>query len=283
VLRWIPSSAFRLGAVVAAIVAMSCAGGESTTMAPTTSPLTGVAPEAWARLAQTRILFGHQSVGANIVDGVRDVLRSQPQIRLDIVEEVAGTDERPAFVHFAAGRNTQPLSKIEDFTGRLRASAVKPDVAFLKFCYIDVNAGTDVRNLFERYRTTMAELKSVAPQTRIVHLTVPLRVVQSDWKVPVKRLIGRPIGGYADNIRRNEYNDLLRAEYAGREPLFDLAAIQSARPGGGRMVFESNGKEYLALAPELTSDGGHLNEQGKRVVAEALLAELARIASTPAR
>jgi len=74
-----------------------------------------------------------------------------------------------------------------------------------------------------------------------------------------------------------------RAEYAGREPLFDLAAIQSARPGGGRMVFESNGKEYLALAPELTSDGGHLNEQGKRVVAEALLAELARIASTPAR
>jgi len=32
--------------------------------------------------------------------------------------------------------------------GRLRAERGQPDVAFLKFCYIDVNAGTDVRTLF---------------------------------------------------------------------------------------------------------------------------------------
>jgi hypothetical protein len=44
-------------------------------------------PESqWEELSKKRIYFGHQSVGVNIVDGIKDVLRENPQIKLRVVE-----------------------------------------------------------------------------------------------------------------------------------------------------------------------------------------------------
>jgi len=163
------------------------------------------------------------------------------------------------------------------------AGATPPDVAFLKFCYIDANAQSDVRAILNHYREAFAGLRARHPGVTFVHLTMPLRVVQTGWRVPVKNLVGRPIGGYADNAKRNEYNALLRAEYDGREPLFDLAEIQSTRADGSRVSFSAGGVTHFALAPEYTNDGGHLNALGRRVVAERLLVFLAEIARDRAR
>ena len=45
-----------------------------------------VPQEKWDRLAQKRVYFGHQSVGQNILDGIKTVMNSFPKIHLNIVE-----------------------------------------------------------------------------------------------------------------------------------------------------------------------------------------------------
>jgi hypothetical protein len=59
--------------------------------------------------------------------------------------------------------------------------------------------------------------------------------------------------------------------YQGNDPVFDLAKIESTSTDGQRESFSFKGKEYYALAKELSSYGGHLNEMGSKYVAEELL------------
>lgn len=231
-------------------------------------------PDAgWKRLSDKSIFFGHQSVGNNIMAGISDVMREKPHIRLNIQET---SDPRAlskaVFAHYKVGENHKPLSKNEGFRRYMDAGiGGKADFAFYKYCYVDIKADTEVNRLFNEYRANMAALKARHPGTRFVHVTVPVTVVQSGWKASVKKLMGKPVGGYADNIKRNEFNELMRKEYAGREPIFDLAAVEAARPAGQRETFSANGREYMALAPEYASDGRHLNEKGRRHVAEQML------------
>jgi lysophospholipase L1-like esterase len=123
----------------------------------------------------------------------------------------------------------------------------------------------------------LSDLETKYPRTTFVHVTMPLTTIQTGWKVPVKRLIGKPIDGYADNAKRNEYNELLRTEYAGKSPFFDLAAIESTFPDGRRMSFGQDGRTYYAMAPANTVDGGHPNEVARRLVAARLLVLLAEL------
>ena len=73
----------------------------------------------------------------------------------------------------------------------------------------------------------------------------------------------------------SENVDLLREAYEGKEPLFDIAGIESVGPGGERESFDVKGKSFPALVPAYTDDGGHLNALGRKVVAEKLLVFLA--------
>ena len=243
-----------------------------------TDALNRLSAEDRGRLGSLRVAFGHQSVGYDILAGVEDISRATPALTLNIVES-ASLSPTPGITHFRAGKNEFPLTKIDEFVRIIDgAGAAAPDVALVKFCYIDANPSTDVRGVFAHYRDALAGLRARHPRTTFLHVTMPLRTVQTGWKVGVKNLIGRPIGGYADNAKRHEYNELLRAEYGGRQPVFDLAAIESTRADGSRMTFSTNGKPAFALAPEYTYDGGHLNEAGRRYVAEQFLLALAEAA-----
>jgi hypothetical protein len=114
-----------------------------------------------------------------------------------------------------------------------------------------------------------------------VHVTVPLTTepgLKEAAKNFVKRFLGRPRSSRLDNVRRARYNELLREAYAGREPLFDLARLESTRPDGTRQLFREDGRDYEALVPAYTDDGGHLNASGRQMAARALLEFLA---STP--
>ena len=80
-----------------------------------------------------------------------------------------------------------------------------------------------------------------------------------------------------ENDRREEFNELLRRTYAGREPIFDLAAFESTLPTGERVRHDLHGRAVAALAPAYTDDGGHLNVMARVAIAERLIAAIARL------
>lgn len=246
-------------------------GGASMQQSRTALP---VQEEALKTVASKKIFFGHQSVGFNILDGVKDIYGSS-NIRLNLVKgKEASLFNGPVFAHNPIGHNDSPESKIEDFENFMRNGlGGKADIAFLKLCYVDVKYTSDVNGLFKRYKEAMARLKKEYPKTKFVHVTVPLTISASPLKGFVKSLMGKE----DNNIKRQLFNEMLRKEYSGKEPLFDLALIESTRPDGTRTELGKKGDAYYALASEYTDDGGHLNGPGKKVVAAELLRFLSDI------
>ena len=243
------------------------------------SILKTVPPVSWQNLAQKRIYIGHQSVGYNIVEGIKEIALEYSFVQLNIVEgDSAVLFDAPVFAHSKAGKNQDPRSKIQALS-RLMTQGVgeKIDVVLLKFCYIDINQGSDVAGIFADYKKTILDLGRRFPQNRFVPVTVPLRVVQTGIKVPIKRLIGRPIGGYSDNVARSHFNNLVRREFAGKVPVFDLAKAEATDSHGNVFQFTIDGEFFEALYPAFTHDGGHLNEYGRKIIAARLLTFLASL------
>ena len=97
------------------------------------------------------------------------------------------------------------------------------------------------------------------------------------WKTKAKILLGKEPWEFADNIKRNQFNKVLLQEYHGKEPVFDIAGYEATILEGRTTRFEFQGKEYLAMNPDFSSDGGHLNEFGRKVIAEKFLLFLAEV------
>jgi len=211
---------------------------------------------AWQSLGTKRIFFGHQSVGGNIMEGVREVVRDEPRIGLRVAEgEDSLAGGAVLFAHGRVGRNGDPGLKTDDFArlieGPLRG---KVDVAFHKYCYADLSETTDIPAVFDHYQKTMARLRAEFPGVVFVHVTTPLVRVQSGPRATLKLLLGQSPGRYGGNFARERFNDLMRGAYRGREPLFDLAAIESTRPDGSREAIRSGRRSGYALVPAYTSD-----------------------------
>lgn len=229
----------------------------------------------WDALAGKRILFGHQSVGFNIMEGVARLVEEQHPANMSVIEE-RKIPSGPAgvFAHFKVGSNKDPYSKCDDFKAAVDENAGEVDIAFFKFCYVDVVADTNIEDVFSYYEKTISGLKQRYPHIRFVTCTVPLRTASSGSKARVKRVLGMWVWGDDDNINRNAYNQLLRKAYPADE-LFDIARVESARDGAAPATFVKAGVRYPVLDPVLSSDGGHLNAAGSRLVAVRLLRFLA--------
>ncbi len=212
------------------------------------------------------MFFGHQSVGQNVLDGVRRLAeRGEP---VPVVEDAL------------IGANEQPLLKIEDFDARVRGGlGDRVDVAMMKLCYIDVTARTDVEALFGTYRATLAALERDYPEVTFVHVTVPLTTERGGLSRLRARLTGNDRYGPDENAARERLNALIRDAYAGGH-VFDLAAAESTRPDGSRVTGRHGGADYFALHDGYASDLGHLNDAGAEVAAAAWLRAVARAAST---
>ena len=239
-----------------------------------------VSEEEWGVLSSKRIYFGHQSVGYNIVDGIKDIMQEREQIDLNIIETTSADDfSDSVFAHSRIGQNTDLSSKMEAFSQTIRQGlGEKSDIAFFKFCYVDITEKTNVEKLFASYKQTMQSLQKEFPDTVFLYATVPLRTVKSSWKTWVKKLIGKDyIWEYADNIKRNEFNKMIREEYGHTGRIFDIARAESTYPNGKREKFKFKGIEYAALVPAYTNDGGHLNKTGRRQVAAHLLSLMAGV------
>lgn len=274
------NSTFMMVLTLSLFMFFGCSGGKMEEQKKTYSSIKDVPESTWQSLAQKRIYFGHQSVGFNILDGIKDVMRENPQIKLNIVEttDPAALDF-PVLAHSRVGKNMDPKSKCDAFADSLgKGLGNKADIAFFKFCYVDAMAETNVDKVFDDYKATMAQLKTKYPQVKFVHMTVPVTTLQTGWKAVVKKILGRSVGGIEENIKREFLNERIRSEYGAKDPVFDLAKIESTLPDGSRASFTKDGRTYYSLAPQYTDDGGHLNEIGRKWVAEQLLILLANVA-----
>ncbi len=237
-----------------------------------------VTPAEWSRLAQRRLFFGHQSVGGNILDGVAEVLRDNPAIGLRVVE----TDDpsqmtAPGLYHARIGKNGAPDTKLASFSRIAGTAMADSGTALLKYCYVDVTGGTDPAALFAAYQREVDAMKAAHPALTVVHVTLPL---ETDWGEYFhwKRVIRGQLTTHRElNWIRQGYNEALRRTYAGREPVFDLARLQATGADGVLQTVRYRRTRVPILARTWTEDGGHLNAAGRRRVAEAFLATLAKL------
>lgn len=231
----------------------------------------------WKKLESLRIYFGHQSVGENILDGVRDIEKQAHRNNLHIISsEDPHRVPGPAWMESHIGRNGDPESKNLAFRDIIeKGFGEQGGIALYKYCFVDIRPETDINKMFADYRENMRMLAARYPQLTLIHVTIPLTTVEPSWKAWLKNLLGRPTER-AIAEKRHHFNQLLRQEYAGKQPLFDLAEAESTLPDGSRVYFISHGEKIYTLAPEYTYDGGHLNEEGRQVVARKLLETLAQ-------
>ncbi len=230
-----------------------------------------ITPAQWKALARQRLVFGHQSVGRNIVAGLTEVLTAHPEIGVRVVQGLP-TDDQPGLYHENVGRNRDVASKTTHFDAL--ADSAQFDAAVLKFCYVDVGETSNADSMFVDYQRWVDNLQRRHPTLRIIHATLPLTSLDS----PKERILSFIRGQRSArelNVVRHTYNEKLRAAYAGRAPIFDIAALESTRPDGSRVTFRSKGQDIPYLNPDITYDGGHLNEMGRQRAAEQFLAVLA--------
>jgi hypothetical protein len=258
---------------------VGCEGGKVMYEKGGPQSMSKIPETAWKELSQKKIFFGHQSVGDNIIDGINKVMQSNNSITLNILKTTDPQSfNRPVFAHSSIGKNDYPESKIEAFQEYMQKGiGDHADIAFFKFCFWDIRNKKDIKEIFNKYKETLSALTARYPKTKFVHLTVPLMSYQNGFKDKIKRMLNKPIESDLDNMRRNELNEMIRKEYGGREPVFDIAQIESTLPDSTCTSFSKGGKKYDYLASEYTNDGGHLNDVGKRIVAEQLLIFLANL------
>lgn len=229
--------------------------------------------ESLTAIRKARILFGHQSVGQDILDGLEELSKREGvPLRLAPLDKAG--EPVAGIVHFRVGKNRDPGLKCRDFLRQVEASGSSYDVAVMKLCYVDVSESTDVEAVFHQYRELVGRVRATLPSLILVHATLPLKSDPPGLAAKAKRLLGRDPGNDADNVKRNEFNRRLLDAYAG-EPIFDIAKVESTLPDGSRSSFRRGGTDYHSMAGAYTYDGGHLNAEGKIRVASEFVRILA--------
>lgn len=216
---------------------------------------------------QLRMFFGHQSVGADLVQGLHEIADEPvPQI----TEEFRG---EPAadwlLAHRRVGRNEAPKTKLAEFESLLASGALRHfDTVMLKFCYVDVRTEEQANDLFQAYDEFVERARHNHPSVRIAHCTIPLRRLPSGPYAFLRRMLGHRHPEIDANRAREQFNHRMRAQYRN-EPIFDLARLEATQPHlSGTPVRQSQVPSLLA---QYTDDGGHLNARGRSVMGKAFL------------
>lgn len=230
------------------------------------------------RVAGLRIFLGHQSVGANLLEGLKQ-LANKTDVPLHIAE-LQSAQALPAatFGHIYVAENRNPIGKLQAFDTAM-GTGTELDIAMVKFCFLDFESDTNVQALFTRYQNTVNTVRARNPKVTIVHITVPLTTVQTGTMVFLKSLLGKAPYGVLENQRREEFSALLRQTYRGREPIFDLAHIESTAPDGSASTESWKGTSFPVLTAAYTDDGSHLNKRGQLLAARQLVTLLANVST----
>ncbi len=239
-------------------------------------PIEGRFKADFERVARIRVFFGHQSVGMNLLDGVRRLAEDE-RADFRVIETTDPSALLPATIaHSFVAENGDPERKIASFERALDSGiGAVADVALLKFCYVDFGPSTDAASLFAKYQAMLERQRARHPRLAFVHVTVPLTTVQGGWRAFAKRALGRVPTGLAENAKREEYSDLVRRAYAGKEPVFDLARLESTAPDGSVATVSFGAREVPSLEAVYTEDGGHLDRTAQLRLARELISVVA--------
>jgi hypothetical protein len=232
---------------------------------------------------QKRILFGHQSVGEDIINGLKELFKTQYKDRqLNITEFANSKPDSPGLYHFHVGKNRNPELKINHFKEVILNGAGNDfDIIMMKLCYVDIvkNSTDETDSLFDLYVASVQEIKEKFPQLKVIHCTVPLKTrdtFEKGKKAEIKRFLMSLTGKRANdesNAKREYFNQKIRQKFAGADLVFDIAKIEALKSlkSSDMLSDNSNSKSPLFLQPGLSNDGGHLNELGQKWVAAHFL------------
>jgi lysophospholipase L1-like esterase len=230
-------------------------------------------------IGQERIFFGHQSVGANILDGLKTIINENSKKNLNFLYLTDSLHiSQNYFIDGFIGENLNPKSKFNDYVRIVeKLNHANLSVALMKLCYIDITQQSNVDQIFDEYVSAIEYLKQKYPSIIFVHVTVPLTTEADLARRIYRSFRGRTIDYVADNGARESYNEKLRKHFAS-EPIFDLALFESTHPNGSREGSQAPSGAYYNLVKEYASDEGHLNEYGRKIVARELLRTIAQAA-----
>jgi len=198
------------------------------------------------------ILFAHNSVGQNIIDGMNAI---DDGLFVGACDTPFGVGIRECTLGF----NGDPTAKLAAFERMMRDIGAESQIAIFKLCYADFQADTDIDGLFEKYAATFRTLAQAYPDVIFVHMTAPLYAYDASW----------------NNWVQHSFNEKLRANYG--DLVFDLAALEALGSSGTLTV--SRDGVTPALAAQWSLDGSHLNPAGSQAIARAL-AEFLKKTST---
>ena len=216
-----------------------------------------------------RILFGHQSVGKDLLRGIRSLDMSASISDLETTD--SGEKEYGIFC-FRLGKNGDPYSKIDYFSDYVLSREAHWDVAVMKLCYVDINQRTDVRQIVRAL--SQDGRKPVTGFSKTSHGS-RYRAIKD---YPTRTAVPYPTNGRTrrrhleDNQQRDRYNSQLRATFSGRTQLFDLAQIEATQPDGNMCAWPYRSRPVPGLYAGFTDDGGHLNDAGAKAVAREFMA-----------
>lgn len=274
--------------IVAVVIVVSRLGSsaDGATGSPSTSPTTSSpSPSASSTVnplpkqlgpLKTRVLFGVQSVGADIVKGVAPALKQAHQPKTKVMSWTEALKTRgPVFATAKIGKNGNSTSKLRAFAALVNdAPRDSVNVALMAFNYQDVTAETDIDALLQKYQATMESVEQANPDIAFLYTTVPVTGANS-WRstdaglIKGLRDVDQPV--WQDNIARERLNTIIRDRYAGTGRLFDIAALQ-AQLSGDQVCAKKQGNEwYYVMNPALSSDGKGLNASGSQRIATELL------------
>ena len=209
-------------------------------------------------VARTKVLFGHRSVGASIVEqGITAVYAEH-----GLASPVASAQSpHGSFRDEWLTQTEEPLDKLKEFDAWFRVLGMGDDVqvAAMKLGYLDVGPQTDTGALFDQYVNLMDGLERDFPATRFLHSTITV----TQWDPEANAAIER-------------FNARMRSRYGSSGRLVDLAWVLSDCPGVGRKAKTTEaGEPYYTLCDDFSADGGHPSELGAAVAAEELLRVIA--------
>jgi hypothetical protein len=224
-------------------------------------------------IRSARVFFGHQSIGANTVEGMASLGFGDPWVHWAFPED-ADYNGGAYFGQQMIGENRHPAGKVDAFRSFMIDDAYggRVDMAGFKLCFQDFEADGDgdaVSNAPElallqaRYAATIDDVRAAYPDVVLFHVTPPL-VAAAEWSAD-------------QNATRVALGDWQKQTYGATDVIFDLQDVESTDPSTQQRCTALGA--WALCDANAADDHSHLSTGGKERVAKALMTMVYRIAT----